>query len=248
MTADVGEIRPADNRARVGVVGGVGPLATTYYLEKIIRLTHAERDQDHVDLVVMQHSSIPDRTAFILGESTEDPGPVLAADARQLEGIGVDFITMPCNTAHYFVQQVIDSVEIPVVSIVHETVEQVRRTHPGAQTVGILATSGTLAAKVYQDALEPLGLSSVVPDAAHQAVVTSLIYDDVKAGRQIDLGRFTTVVDHLVEQGAEAVILGCTELSVIADDFQLLENPLYVDSLDVLARVTIERSGHQLKA
>lgn len=231
----------------VGVIGGVGPLATAYFLDKIVRLTAAGRDQDHVDMVVLNHATIPDRTAFILGTSTENPGPVMAEDARRLERFGVSFIVVPCNTAHYFTDEVVGAVGVPVLSIVGETVEEARARVPWLRSVGLLATSGTAAAGVYQRALAARGVECLLPDDADQAAVMRIIYDQVKAGRPVDIDLFRTVADRLVERGAQVVVLGCTELSVVAEDFHLLDDPRYVDSLDVLARRTIERAGHTVR-
>ena len=233
--------------APVGVIGGVGPLATVYFMDKVVRLTRAERDQDHVDMVVMQHASIPDRTEYILGSSTADPGPVMADDARTLERIGVSFIVIPCNTAHHFTAEVVEATAVPVLSIVDETIAEVVDRRPATGTVGLLATSGTLSAGVYQRAAQDRGLASVEPTDDEQAVVMRVIYDQVKAGRPVDLAALRGVVDTLVERGAQTIVLGCTELSVVADDAHLLDDPLYVDSLDVLARRTIERAGHHLR-
>lgn len=230
----------------VGVIGGVGPLATTYYMEKLIRLTAAEKDQDHIDLVVMQHATIPDRTAYILGESDVDPGPIMAEDARKLESLGVAFITLPCNTAHYFVQQVINAVETPVLSIIEQTVGAVLERVSVGDKVGILATTGTLQSEVYQQALTAVGLPTLVPEEADQDLLMHIIYGQVKAGLPVDLDLFNDICDRLVGRGAEAIILGCTELSVIAEDHNLLGNSLLVDSLDVLARRTVTAAGHRL--
>lgn len=237
---------PVPVNAPVGVIGGVGPLATVYFLDKLVRLTAADRDQDHVDLVVMQHSSIPDRTAYVLGDSDENPGPVMAQDARTLERVGVSFIVVPCNTAHHFTAEVEAATSVPVVSIVEETVAEVADRVPGA-VVGVLATSGTLASKVYQHAAEAHGLQTIEPTHDDQAIVMSVIYDGVKAGGHVDLPALRGVVDRLVARGAQVVVLGCTELSVVAEDADLLADPLYVDSLDVLARRTIVRAGYRVR-
>lgn len=232
--------------APVGVIGGVGPLATVYFLDKVVRLTQAERDQDHVDLVVMQHASIPDRTAYILGRSDENPGPVMAADARALERVGVSFVVVPCNTAQHFTAEVVAAVQVPVLNIVDETVAEVAARRPGS-CVGLLATSGTIESGVYQRAALAAGLTTVVPDAADQEVVMKIIYEQVKAGRPADVDALHGVVGRLLERGASSVALGCTELSVVADDADLLTDDRYVDSLDVLARRTIVRSGRRLR-
>ncbi|ROS78967.1 aspartate/glutamate racemase family protein [Cellulomonas sp. PhB143] len=233
--------------APVGVIGGVGPLATAYFLQLVVRLTDADRDQDHLDMIVFDHAGIPDRTEFVLRRSSEDPGPVLADDARRLARFGVSFLVMPCNTAHYFTQQVVDAVEVPLVSIIDTTVEAVRRRAPGLAKVGLLATAGTAASGVYQDAFAAVGVETLVPDDADQAVVNAVIYDQVKAGRPVDLGSLRGVTERLVARGAAVVVLGCTELSVVAADHDLLDEPVYVDSMDQLARATIERSGHRVR-
>jgi aspartate racemase len=215
----------------VGVIGGVGPQATVCFLDKVVRLTRASRDQEHVDLVVLQHSTIPDRTAFILGESDEDPGPVMAADARRLSSLGVAFVVVPCNTAHHFTQQVVEAAGVPVLSIVEEAVAEIAQ-RGSVRRVGVLATSGTLAAGVYQHAVEAAGLEYLVPD---------------EADRPADVDALRGVVDRLVARGADVALLGCTELSVVADEADLLADPRYVDSLDVLARRTVVRAGHALR-
>lgn len=231
----------------VGVLGGVGPLATAYFLNLVVTLTVAERDQDHLDMVVLNHATIPDRTAFILGASAEDPGPVLAADARRLEGFGAEFLVMPCNTAHYFTQQVLDAVQVPFVSIISTTVDAARERVPGLEAAGLLATSGTASSGVYQDAFDAYGVATLVPDDADQAIVSQIIYEQVKAGRPVDLDALRGVVDRLVARGAQVVVLGCTELSVVAVDHDLLADPLFLDSTDQLARATIRRAGRRVR-
>ncbi|MGP7961043.1 aspartate/glutamate racemase family protein [Sanguibacter sp. A247] len=227
----------------VGVIGGVGPLATAYFLNHVVRLTVAERDQDHVDMIVLNHATIPDRTAFILGASADDPGPVLARDAQRLEAFGADFLVMPCNTAHYFTQQVLDAITVPFVSIIATTVDAARERVAGLRAVGLLATSGTASSGVYQDAFDAHDVTTLTPDEADQAIVSSIIYDQVKAGLPADLDALRGVVERLVARGAQIIVLGCTELSVIAVDHHLLADPLYIDSTDQLARATIRHAG-----
>jgi len=231
----------------VGVIGGVGPLATAYFLDKVVRLTQAERDQDHVDLVVFNHASIPDRTAFVVGESEESPGPVMADDARRLEAFGASLLVLPCNTAHTFTDEIARSVRVPLVSIVEETIDEAQRRVPGLVRAGILATTGTVRSEVYHRALRDRGITPLVPDEAGQATVMEIIYEQVKAGRPVDLEALRSVVASLVADGAQTVLLGCTELSVVAQDADLLAEPLYVDSLDVLARATIVRAGKRVR-
>jgi aspartate racemase len=238
----------ADHADRpVGVIGGVGPLATAYFVQRVVQRTRADRDQDHVDMVVLNHATIPDRTDFVLGRSDADPGPVLARDARRLEEFGVRFLVMPCNTAHYFTQQVLDAISTPFVSIVDVTVAAARRRSTGVETVGLLATAGTVASRVYDDAFAEHGISVITPEPEDQDVVNRVIYEQVKAGRRADPDALRTVAGRLVDRGASVVVLGCTELSVAAVDHDLLDEPPFLDSMDELVRATIETAGHEVR-
>lgn len=231
------------SRSLVGVVGGVGPLATAYFLARVVHLTDATTDQEHVDLVVHQRSSIPDRTAFLLGRSDADPGPVMAACARDLVRIGAEAVVLPCNTAEPFLEQIEAVAGVPVLGIVRATVAAASARVPGLRRMGVLATDGTLAARTYHSELATVGVEAVVPGTEDQAVVTSVIYDQVKAGRPADLPALAGVVGRLVEAGAQCVALACTELSVLNDQLVALTPHVVVDSVDSLARATIVRAG-----
>lgn len=227
----------------MGVVGGVGPLATAYFLARVVHLTDAATDQEHVDLVVHQRASIPDRTAFLLGRSSDDPGPVMAACARDLVRIGAEAVVLPCNTAEPFLPQVEAAAGVPVLGIVRATVEAASRRVPGLRRVGVLTTDGTIAARTYHDELARAGLETVVPTAEDQALVTAVIYDQVKAGLAGDAAGLAAVADRLVGAGAECVVLACTELSVLHDELLPLTPHVIVDSVDSLARATVLRAG-----
>ena len=134
-----------------------------------------------------------------------------------------------------------------MLSIIDETVDEARRRVPGLVSLGLLATTGTAASGVYQRALAARGIACLLPDDDDQAVVMSVIYDQVKAGKPGDVEALRGVANRLVGRGAQVVTLGCTELSVVAEDEELLGDPLFVDSLDVLARRTIERAGGQVR-
>lgn len=229
----------------VGVVGGLGPLATVYFMDRVVALTDATTDQEHVNLVVLQHSSIPDRTAFLAGVSHDNPLPVMLSDAMALESAGVRAIVMPCNTAHRFHAELSDSVSIPFPSIVDVALAAARRRRPGLSRVGVLATDGTVLARTYEVACERAGLEHLSPDDRVQAEAMDMIYNGVKAGAPVARARYDAIVEHLRARGAEAVVLGCTELSVLGHDFGL--DPDVVDSLDALAVTTIELSGKPVK-
>ena len=229
----------------VGVLGGLGPAATVHFMQRVVDHTDAHRDQDHVDLVVWQHGSIPDRTAFLLGRG-ESPEPALVADAVALERAGARFIAIPCNTAVVWVEQMRAAVSIEVLDTVAETVAAAARAVPGLERLGVLATDGTLLAGTYAVAAADAGVDLLTPALEVQREVMSIIYDGVKAGMPVPRERFDAVVDHLRGQGAQAVALGCTELSVLHEDLGI-DDPTVVDSIDALARRVVVRAGAPLR-
>lgn len=231
----------------VGVLGGVGPMATAYFLQRVVALTDAQRDQDHVNLIVFNHAAIPDRTAFLLGESGRSPGPVLADDARRITEFGADFLVMPCSTGHAFAAEIQAATHRPFVSMIDLTVADVA-TRTGDKPVGLLATEGTLANRNYHDAFAKAGVEVITPDTAEQAQVRQIIYSQVKTGRQVDVAALRAVTDSLVRRGAASVILGCTELSVAALDNSLVGQEPFVDAMELLVRATIVRAGRQVRA
>ncbi|BAQ08743.1 aspartate racemase [Bacillus sp. OxB-1] len=227
----------------LGIIGGVGPLATMYIGEMIVRRTAAEKDQDHVNMVITNNTNIPDRTAFILGESEDNPVPVLISDSRRLEAAGAQVLAIPCNTAHSFYSELQESTQLPIIDMVSETA--MRAKELGADRVGILATSGTITTEVYQLACERNGLTPVIADPETQEIVMSVIYDDIKAGRPASREKWDLIEQAMKEADCDKVILGCTELSIVREELQLGKE--YIDSLLVLADTAIERCGYEVK-
>ena len=229
----------------VGVLGGLGPAATVHFMQRVVDHTDAHRDQDHVDLIVWQHGSIPDRTAFLLGRG-ESPEPALVADAVALERAGARFIAIPCNTAVVWVEQMRAAVSVEVLDTVAETVAAAARAVPGLERLGVLATDGTLLAGTYAVAAAEAGVELLTPTPEVQREVMAIIYDGVKAGMPVPRERFDAVVEHLRAQGAQAVALGCTELSVLHEDLGI-DDPTVIDSIDALARRVVVRAGAPLR-
>lgn len=234
----------APQRRTAGVLGGLGPLATIEFMSQVMAATVAQVEQEHADLIVSQRSSTPDRTAAILGRGPS-PAPVMAADAQRLEAAGAEFIVIPCNTASKFLGAVEQAVSVPVVSIVEETLAEVRRRLPQARSIGLMATDGTLRAGVYEDAAARAGLKVLLPDPQTQKRIMAMIYDGVKAGREVPRQEFFDCVKQMRQVGADVVITGCTELSVLCARFGA-NGGRVVDSLSVLARRTAELCGCRL--
>lgn len=223
----------------LGILGGVGPLATACFMQLLIRKTPARSDQENMPMIVFNDPQIPDRTAHILDRTAPDPTPELVKVARWLEGAGADFLAIPCNTAHYFYDSITAAVEVPVLNIMNETSRLIARRVGDGSSVGLLATEGTVRSGVFQGYLEQLGLVCVAPDDETQARVTELIYGCVKANRPYDPQELVACAERLRDQGCRAVIVGCTELSVIYQELPKRPEWLY-DSLDILAERCVE--------
>ncbi|MDR0916263.1 MAG: amino acid racemase [Oscillospiraceae bacterium] len=233
-----------DNKKLLGVLGGVGTVATACFLTTLADMTRVDRDQDHLNYLCYNHAAIPDRTAYILDDTQPNPLPILIDDVRWLESFGVDAIVIPCNTAHYFFDAIQDAVTVPIINILEETVSYVLARYTGARTVGILATSGTIGTNSYQLVCARHGLCASVPDAANQASLMAIIYEQVKAGLEPDVAELVRITDAMLAGGCDAVILGCTELSVVYRANKKAFHGLHVvDSTEALAARTIELMG-----
>ncbi|MGM9944888.1 MAG: aspartate/glutamate racemase family protein [Lysinibacillus sp.] len=224
----------------LGIIGGVGPLATMLIGEMIVRRTKAEKDQEHVHTIIDNDTSIPDRTAYILDNTKENPVPYLQRDAKKLAEYGAGVICIPCNTAHSFYEELQATTSVPVLHMIRETAKRAKEL--GAKRVGILATDGTLTTKVYQTALEEQGITPVVPNATIQQQVMSVIYDYVKAGRDVPTDVWAPIEQEMT--GCDKIILGCTELSIVNKELKL--STCYIDSLIVLAESAITACGYEL--
>ena len=226
----------------LGILGGVGPLATMYIGEMLVRLTDADTDQEHINMVITNNTTIPDRTAFILGESTDNPVPYIISDANRLRVAKAEVIIMPCNTAHSFYNQIQKGTELPIINMIDETAARAKQVN--AKRVGILATTGTISSGVYQDACERNGMTPVLPDADTQSLVMSLIYDDVKAGKPADRDKWEAISQAMMAVDCDVLVLGCTELSIVRKELKLEG---CIDSLLVLAEAAITTCGYRLK-
>lgn len=225
-------------RPVLGIIGGMGPLATAYFMELVIALTPAERDQDHLPMVVWNDPQIPDRTAHLLDPSEPDPLPAICEGARALERAGVDYLAMPCNTSHSLFEAIAASVSIPMLDMVRLCTDEALARFGEGSTVAVLATDGTLQSGVYQRYLEARGLRYAVPSPEEQRRVMALIYDGVKANSAPDPRCLVELGEVQRALGADGVISGCTELSVLYQDLD--ERPAWLlDAMDILARACV---------
>ena len=224
----------------LGILGGLGPMATVYFYELLVKHTSADRDQDHIDVIISGRATTPDRTAFILGKSSESPLPVMAEELRLLEKAGADIIVMPCNTAHYFYDELARRSRVPMLDIIHETLSSCASL--GMKTIGLLATEGTISSGLYERRAEPLGLKVVVPSENDRAEINEQIYGRIKKNLPPDADRVRDVSEKLIRSGCDTVVLGCTELSLLRRDV-LSGDRRFTDSMESLARSAIIACG-----
>lgn len=223
-----------------GVIGGLGPMATVYFFNMVVELTDSSNDQEHVDMLISNKATTPDRTDFIIGKSNLNPAPVLNKEALKLQNAGADFLVMTCNTAHYFYDEITKGLDIPFINIIEETVLHAKS--KGFKKLCILATTGNIQSELYQSMCKKHGLDFLIPNEQQQEVVMDLIYGHIKKGITPNINSFNSLIYDFKKNQCDGAILGCTELSILKNDFNLCEN-FFIDSLEVLARKTIELCG-----
>ena len=219
----------------IGIIGGMGALATYDLFRKIIEMTDAKSDQEHIHIFIDCNTNIPDRTKAILAGGA-DPVPEMVRSGIRLQAMGASALVMPCNTAHYFYDRLTPFFDIPLLNMLEETAKEIGRR--GIRKVGLLATDGTLQSRVYHKALAKAGVELVTPPPSGQASVMEVIYQGVKAGnRMLDLTPFYATLDGVLQNGAEVLVLGCTEVPLAFELFGI-DRPA-LDPTTVLAAAAI---------
>ncbi len=229
----------------IGILGGMGPLATADLLIKITTLTAADSDKEHIHVYIDSDCAIPDRTDAIL-HGGEDPVPEMTRALRNLERCGADCILMACNTAHYFLPRLQALTETPILNMPAITARRCAELFPGKRAA-ILGTTGTLQTGIYSRALEQAGVDHLLPDREQQAWLMHLIYDVVKATRpmQPEEERWSRLLEELRGRGADFFVLACTELPIVANT--LPDEGPFVDPTVELARAAVLFCGYPLK-
>jgi aspartate racemase len=203
----------------LGIIGGMGPAATLDLFNKILKATPAKRDQDHIHIIIDNFPQIPDRTAFLLGKG-ENPLPYILKSVRTLERANVDVLCMPCNTAHYFVEDMRKATPLPFISIIESTLNEIRSRFENSKNIGLLATDGTIIGRVYHNIFEVEGDKIITPLEEKQHEVMKIVYS-IKAGKmEENVQTFEEIIEHMKFLGSEVVILGCTELPILLKYFK----------------------------
>lgn len=227
----------------IGIIGGMGPMATVDLFQKIVSLTNAGSDHEHIHIYVDCNPAIPDRTAALL-QCGESPVPMIRAGAQKLVAMGADILLLPCNTSHAFFDEITKGLTVPVVNMIEETAKAVQKT--GVSRVGLLATDGTVKSGVYEKKLRQHQIDVVIPTPDDQKIVMDMIYKGVKAGNmQPYIQPFCKLIHKMQAVGIQMFILGCTELPLAVSLLEI--NGIFIDPATVLAKTAIKMAGYSLK-
>lgn len=214
-------------------------MATAYFLQLITQMSEAGTDQEHIEILLHSKPQIPDRTRYIIGQSTEDPMPQMIEVGRGLVRQGAEVIAVPCITAHYFQGQLEKCIGVPIINAIEETVCCLE--NAGITRIGIMATDGTVESGLFQSYLGAKGIGCILPDRERQGQVMRIIYENIKAGKAVELSLFRDTAKWLFGGGAQVVLLACTELSLVKRDYW--PGAGFLDVMEVLARKAVISCG-----
>lgn len=226
----------------IGILGGMGPEATANLFMSIIRRTRVEKDQDHYRVIIDSNPKIPDRTAAILGHG-ESPVDSMIQTGRNLEKMGADVILIPCNTAHYFIEEVQAKINIPILNALEELYRYIKGTYPQVGKVGLLATSGTIKTGLYQRYMKEIQVVCPKEDTQERLVMEAIYGEHgIKRGNtgSYPLELLKSASMELVNQGAQIIIAGCTEVGLTLKP-EHISKPL-IDPMDVAANLVTDPS------
>jgi aspartate racemase len=229
----------------IGIIGGMGPQATIDLFQKIVNLTPIKKEQEHLRIIIDNNPEIPDRTKAIFKKG-KNPLPYFIKSARKLKEVGVDFIIIPCNTAHYFYNDLQKEIKIPVINMIEEVVNEIKRKFKYLpKKIGLLATSGTIKSRIYHKYFKKVGIKVITPDKFLQRKVMNLIYGKcgIKRSKMISKvvkDSFKKIIKVLIQKGVKAIIIGCTDISIVInpDEFSI---PV-IDSNLVLAKAAVKKA------
>jgi len=222
----------------IGILGGMGPEATIDLYYRIIKATPASKDQDHIKTIIYSNPKIPDRTKAILSEG-RSPLPELVSTASAIKRAGADFIIIPCNTAHYFINDLRKKIDIPIIHMINLTSTFLTYKYPFLKCIGLLATDGTIQTGIYNESFRNEDIKIILPSDNTQKLVMSAIYDHIKLGK-LESGKniLNFVSNDLIESGVEILITGCTEISLVLKNGDLTIPVL--DPLQILAQYAVD--------
>ena len=231
----------------IGILGGMGPEATLDIFKKVIQNTKAKNDQEHIRIIIDNNPKIPDRTNAILKKG-ENPVPVMVQSGSALERAGADFIIIPCISAHFFIEELNEQLNLPIISAFEEIPAFVARVHPGIKRVGLLATIGTVQGGLFANKIRERGIVAFVPEPSDQERVNNAIYT-IKSSAEPQLREeskkiLIDVANHIIESGAQGIIAGCTEIPLVLRQEDI--SVPFFDSLWILARAAVREARGEM--
>ena len=224
---------------KLGVIGGMGPLATVKFYDKVVLNTDAHNDNEHIDLVVLNHSTMPDRTRCIIEKKDLEFLNVIKKDLEILDNIGVDVVAIPCNTSHYFYDKFSKYTKLKIINMIEETILEIKRR--GVKQVAVFGTIGTLNSKVYDKYAQKYGIEVKELSTADKNSVMDIIYN-IKETNNLENKEFIEILNKYCDKDTIGII-ACTELSLL----DICKSINTIDALDVLVNKSIELSGAKIK-
>jgi aspartate racemase len=228
----------------IGILGGLGPEATLRLFQKILEHTPASKDQDHLRILIDNNPKIPERLPAILGTGS-DPIPMMVASGQALERAGADFIIIPCVSAHYFLSALRRKISLPIISMLDEAAVRVKTFKPEIKKIGLLAAEGTMKVGLFQERLMQEGMETIIPAGRDRLEMQANIFKIKDTKRRHDrneiAARFQKIAGKMAERGAQAILIGCTEISIVADA-DSFSTPGF-DALTILGEAAIREAG-----
>lgn len=223
------------------IIGGMGTIATELYIKQINQKTPAKNDQEYLDYVLVNYSTIPDRSSYLMNkEENENPLPYLLNIIEKQGALKPKFFALTCNTAHYFFNELEAATDIPILHMPRLAVEEATNHYPKGTRVGIIGTEGTIKNKIYDGFILEAGFDLVHPTVELQQMVSTLIFEKIKQGNTLDMELYNEILSKMFnELNCEVVILGCTELSLM-EDAANYENEHVIDPQNILAEKSVE--------
>lgn len=220
-------------RKTLGVIGGLGSYASSYFYNRLLDKTKASCDQDYIDMVIMNHASVPDRTDYLIGKIKDNPYEYLKNDILNLEKLNVQSIVILCNTAYSFYDELQKLTDIPIRNLIYDTVDYLNKNN--IKEVTLLATTGTLETKLYQNYCSKYGIECKLLDKEYQDKLMDIVYRNMKLGKKIDISSWNEIIESI---NAYPILLGCTELSILKTELNLDDN--FIDPLEIEIDLIIE--------
>lgn len=221
------------------IIGGMGTIATELYIKQINQKTPATNDQEYLNYVLVNYSTIPDRSSYLMNKGkNKNPLPYLLNVIKQQATLQPNFFVLTCNTAHYFYEELQQASTIPFLHMPRLAVEEVSKNYPKGTRVGLIGTEGTIKNKIYDPFILDAGFDLVYPTLEIQQLVSTLIFDKIKQKNELDTVIYNQILEKMFDLNCDVLILGCTELSLM-EDAANYQNKHVIDPQNVLAEESV---------